>query len=133
MKKFFLLILTASLVSAAELCVVTASQNGIGELTIRQLRDIYLHKKQFVDEQKVIAVNLLADNPSRIVFEEKVLQMRREKLNAYWVKQHFKGVSPPLTQASFDAVKLFVQKVPGAIGYIPLSMVDEKVKVLYEF
>ena len=59
--------------------------------------------------------------------------MSRDKLGAYWVKQHFAGISPPITQASYEALKLFIINVPGAIGYLPSDMVDEKVHVLYEF
>ena len=113
--------------------VITAKDNTLDGLNRLQLRDIFLQKRQFVKEQRIIAVNLLADNDVRKAFELNVLKMQRKKLNSYWIKQHFHGISPPTTLASFEAVKRFVGKVEGAIGYIPSNMVDNSVKVLYEF
>lgn len=90
-------------------------------------------KRHFIGDQKVIPVNLVGQDNSRITFENQILKMDRESLNTYWVKQHYQGVSPPITQPSSESVKLFVQNVEGAIGYIPTSMVDSAVKVIYEF
>ena len=134
MKRFYLLLmLLLSFAEGAEYSVVTSPQSGIDRLDARQLRDFFLQKRHFVGSNKVIPVNLLAQNRARIAFEAKVLQVNRDTLNRYWVKQHFQGVSPPLTQPSYAAVKLFVQNVEGSIGYIPSMLVDDKVKVLYEF
>ena len=118
---------------AAEYGVITNPQSGIDRIDARQLRDLFFQKRHFIGTQKVIPVNLLAQNRARIAFESKVLKMDRETLNSYWIKQHFQGIIPPVTQSSFASVKLFVRNVEGAIGYIPLEMVDKDVKVLYEF
>ena len=128
-----LLMLSLSLLRGSEYSVVTAPQSGIDRLDARQLRDYFLQKRHFAGATKVIPVNLLAQNRARIAFETEVLHVNRDTLNRYWVKQHFQGVSPPLTQPSYAAVKRFVQNVEGAVGYIPSKLVDNKVKVLYEF
>lgn len=128
-----MLIVLLSLSSAAEYAVITGIKSGIEQIDQRQLRDLFLHKRHFIGSQKAIPVNLLAQDRVRMIFESSVLKMERETLNRYWIKQHFQGVSPPLTQSSFASVKLFVCNVKGAIGYIPLDLVDDKVKVLYEF
>lgn len=133
MKWLYLLLLSMSLLKGAEYSVVASTQSGIDALDARQLRDFFLQKRHFAGSRQVIPVNLLAQNQARIAFESKVLHVDRDTLNRYWVKQHFQGVSPPLTQSSYAAVKLFVQNVEGAIGYIPSVLVDDKVKVLYEF
>jgi hypothetical protein len=92
-----------------------------------------LQKRHTVGDQQIIPLNLVGQDPSRIAFENTVIGMERDRLNAYWVKQHFQGNSPPITQSSHESIKAFVQNVEGAIGYIPSSMVDNSVKVLYEF
>ncbi|MCW9025743.1 MAG: hypothetical protein OQJ77_00370 [Thiovulaceae bacterium] len=66
-------------------------------------------------------------------FEKSILQMSREKLNSFWTKQHFHGISPPLTQSSTNSVKLFVKNVDGAMGYLPKNLIDDSIKVIYEF
>jgi ABC-type phosphate transport system substrate-binding protein len=43
---------------------------------------------------------------------------------------HIKGKVPPLIQESDQSVLAFVQKVPGAIGYISAGMAPQNVKVL---
>jgi hypothetical protein len=128
-----MLLILLSCADAAEYGVITNPQSGIDRIDPRQLRDLFLQKRRFIGTQKAIPVNLLADNMARIAFESEVLKMNRDTLNGYWIKQHFQGIVPPVTQSSFASVKLFVRNVEGAIGYIPLELVDKDVKVLYEF
>ena len=90
-------------------------------------------KRHTIGNQKIIPLNLLGQEASRIAFENEILKMDRNRLNTYWVKQHFQGITPPITQPSHESIKAFVQNVEGAIGYIPSSQVDSNVKVIYEF
>ncbi|MDQ7068493.1 MAG: hypothetical protein Q9M40_11240 [Sulfurimonas sp.] len=63
--------------------------------------------------------------------KKKVLKMNFSRLKSYWTKQHYLGRRPPLTMKSQEAIKTFVKKVDGAIGYIDIQNLDESVKVLY--
>lgn len=90
-------------------------------------------KRHSVGDEKVIPVNVLGHDEVRSVFETRVLEMDRGRLNAYWIKQHFQGITPPLTQPSFESIKAFIENVEGSVGYLPSSMVDGKIKVIYEF
>jgi len=128
-----LLVWSVAWLNAAEYSVVVSTASGIERTDGRQLRDIFLQKRHFIGDKKVIPVNVLAENGARMAFESRIMKMERDTLNRYWVKQHFQGVSPPLTQPSFASVKRFVENVEGAVGYIPTAMVDERVRVLYEF
>lgn len=133
MKLFLLLCCTIGIMSAAEYSVITSKKTVFSTITSQQIRDIFLMKRHSLGDQKVIPINLVGQNDSRIAFENQILRMDREGLNTYWIKQHFQGISPPITQPSPESVKSFVQNVEGAIGYIPTSMVDSGVKVIYEF
>lgn len=133
MKQIALLGLLCIALSASEYSVVISKKIMISAVTAQQIRDIFLMKRHSLGNQKVIPVNLLGQDISRITFENEILKMDRDHLNAYWIKQHFQGITPPITQSSYDSVKMFVQNVEGAIGYIPSSMVDNGVKVIYEF
>jgi len=123
---------TTSLFSA-KYAVVISSKSNLEKLSTRQIRDIYLMKRNFVGNQKVLPLNVLASLPLREVFENNVIRMNREKLNDYWIKKHFQGISPPITQSSAKSIKLFIDNVDGAIGYVPLNIIDSSLKVLYEF
>lgn len=133
MKALVLLTALSAVVFGAQFSVVISKKVGIGSVSVQQLRELYLQKRHSIGEQKIIPVNVLGNEEVRNAFELKVLGMDRDRLNGYWVKQHFQGVTPPLTQPSFESVKAFVQNVDGAVGYIPAGMVDGGVKVLYEF
>jgi len=133
MKQIALLCLLCLALSASEYSVVISKKIMISAVTAQQIRDIFLMKRHSLGNQKVIPVNLLGQDISRITFENEILKMDRDHLNAYWIKQHFQGITPPITQSSYDSVKMFVQNVEGAIGYIPSSMVDNGVKVIHEF
>jgi hypothetical protein len=134
MKKLLIILVgTILCAQAADYALVTSHKTDIKEATSRILKDIYLQKRQFINGTKVIPVNILGSDKVRKVFEHKVLKMSKAKLNRYWIKKHFQGVKPPVTQASFNSIKSFVQNVNGSIGYLPKDMLDGKLKVLYEF
>jgi len=135
MKYFFtIFIILLIQLSAAKYGVVVTSQKSEVEIpTLRQLRDVFLMKRHYVGDTKVLPINMLLASTLRQRFEKNVLKISRERLNKYWIKQHFQGISPPITQASARSVKLFIKNVEGAIGYLPLSLVDDDMRVLYEF
>ena len=113
--------------------LIVSKKSDVATLSTQQVKEIFLQKRHSVGNQRVIPLNLVGQHESRSLFESNVLGMNRDRLNNYWVKQHFEGVSPPLTQGSFESIKAFVQSVDGSMGCIPLSMVDNSVKAVYEF
>ncbi|MDO9207301.1 MAG: hypothetical protein Q7T91_03510 [Sulfuricurvum sp.] len=119
--------------SGAEYSVIVSKKVSFSALTSQQIRDIFLQKRHMIGDQKIIPINLLGQDEARSAFESTILKMDRDRLNVYWVKQHFQGVVPPLTQPSFESIKVFVQNVEGSMGYIPSILVDNSVKVVYEF
>ncbi|WP_299935701.1 hypothetical protein [Sulfuricurvum sp.] len=133
MKKFILICLLFESFNASEFSIVVSKKVTLSEITPQQIRDIFLMKRHAIGNQKIIPVNLLGQDISRVTFENEILKMDRDHLNTYWVKQHFQGITPPITQPSHESIKAFVQNVEGAISYIPSAMVDSNVKVIYEF
>lgn len=133
MKPLVLIFIFISTLFGAQYSIIISKKVPIPAITVEQIRDVYLQKRHSVGDQKIIPLNLVGQEPSRIAFESIVIGMGRDRLNAYWVKQHFQGNTPPVTQPSHESIKAFVQNVEGAIGYIPSSMVDNSIKVIYEF
>jgi ABC-type phosphate transport system substrate-binding protein len=134
MKSFFLFLLTfSSFAFASQYAVVVNSRSEIKQLSSKEIQDIFMMKRHFIESQKITPVNISASQAIRTEFEKNVLSVSREKLNNYWVKQHFHGVRPPIVQSSLNSVKLFIKNVDGSIGYLPLSHIDEDLKVIFEF
>lgn len=115
------------------LVLIANKSVSVTNISKQNLRRIYLGEKQNWDDgKKLIAVNLPANHPLRQKFQSKVLGMSSEELQKFWSDEQIKGniVKPPINQSSPKAVKLFVSKIPGAIGYVPKSMVDNTVKII---
>lgn len=133
MKTIMILLALFSTAFGAQYSIIISKKVSLSGISVEQIRDIYLQKRRTIGDQKIIPLNLVGQEPSRIAFENAVIGMGRDRLNAYWVKQHFQGNTPPITQPSHESIKAFVQNVEGSIGYIPSSMVDNNVRVIYEF
>lgn len=127
------LLFLAGRISAQDYAVVVARHSPIAVNDSDRIREFFLRKRNFDQQTKIIPVNLIGDEKVRIAFESQVLGMSRQEINRYWITSHFQGVSPPATQASLQSIKRFVQTVNGAIGYLPKEMVDDGLKIIYEF
>ncbi len=123
----------AIIVSGANYSVIVSKNLALPTISPQEIRDIYLQKRHTIGNQQIIPVNLVGQDEVRSEFEAVVLGMDRNSLNMYWVKQHFQGNTPPVTQPSFESIKVFVKNVEGSMGYIPSKMVDNSVRVIYEF
>jgi len=118
---------------SADYAVVISSASNIDSMDAAKIRDIFLKKRSFEGSNRVVPVNPIGNDPVRIEFELQILNMGREEINRYWVNNHFQGVSPPTTQASLQSIKRFIETVDGAIGYLPIDMVDTNLKIIHEF
>jgi len=127
-----LILLELSLFSG-EYAVVINSNSEISKLSLKQIKDLFKIKRHFIESVKMVPVNMPATSMLRNEFERKVLRITRDKLNRYWIKQHYQGISPPIIQSSGSSMKLFIKNVNGAIGYLPISSVDSDLRILYEF
>lgn len=131
--KSILIFLLSSGLYASSYAVVVNKSSKLKNLSLKEIRDVYFMKRHFIKGEKLVPVNIASNASLRLIFEEKVLKMNRRNLNAFWVKQHFQGVKPPLTQSSLKSMRLFIKNVDEAIGYLPIEMVESDMRVLYEF
>ena len=128
----WIFIIMSIMLNAEKFVLVTHSDSPINTLTQVQVRMIYLKKKRFWGDVKLVALNLPPQDPLRKTFEHEILDMSSAQLDSYWIKQHYKGYRPPYRVESIASMILFIKKVEGAIGYIPLSKLDQDLKVIYE-
>jgi ABC-type phosphate transport system substrate-binding protein len=101
------------------------------ELTVDQLAQIYLRRKQHWDDGEIIVpLNLATGLPQRAQFSRRVLRQGEARLADYWNRRYFDGVMPPSTLASTVAVRRYVATDRRAIGYVPAAEVDASVRVV---
>jgi len=103
------------------IAVVVHPANPIGDITLAQLSDLFQGRTfdwtPFGGSGEVIPVSREAEADSRQIFEERVMQTRAVTRNA-------------VLKASAKDVLDFVANTPGAIGYVSLSHLDERVKAI---
>jgi ABC-type phosphate transport system substrate-binding protein len=128
-KFIFVFALLVSHSSAQEYAVI--ANKSIKELSLGEVRAIFLKKILYTKDVKVLPVNLSSRDSIRRSFEHNVLKMRLSKLKSYWTKQHYLGRRPPKTMKSQNTIKAFVKKVNGAIAYIDKENVDENMTIIY--
>lgn len=127
-----ILLLLLSTLKAEPFVLVTNPKSPIDSLSKSQVRMIYLKQRRYWKSIKLVPINLPPESELRKHFEKSLLKMHHSQLENYWIRQHYKGLRPPYRVESVESVKMFVKKVEGAIGYIPLSKLDKDLKVLYE-
>ncbi|WP_457744276.1 hypothetical protein [Sulfurimonas sp.] len=116
---------------ANEYALITT--NHINTISKAQIKAIYLKKLTYLNNMKIIPINLEANNKIRKSFNKHILHMSFNRLEIYWIKQHYLGHRPPLSMKSQKSIKSFLKKVNGAIGYIEVKNMDSSFKVLYRW
>lgn len=117
--------------SADELLVIAHPGVPVSSLSVEALSAIYLLKtSEWRGGDLIVPVNREAQSPERAQFSAAVLRQSPHALAAFWNQMHFRGKVPPIVQESDQAVLAFVQKVPGAVGYVSASVAPRNVKVL---
>jgi ABC-type phosphate transport system substrate-binding protein len=103
------------------LALIVHSTNPISNVTLSQLSDLFQGRTfdwtPFGGTGEVIPVSREAEAYSRQLFEERVMQKRAVTRNA-------------ILKASAKDVLDFVAQTPGAIGYVPLTQIDTRVKAI---
>ena len=111
--------------------VANPSVGDTAPLTLKDVAAIYLLRVTvWPDGTHIIPVNREVASDIRAEFSTAVLKQDTASLAAYWNEMHFQGKLPPLVQESEPAMLAFVQRVPGAIGYISAATPPIGVKVL---
>ena len=126
--------LPASNAAAEEIAVIVNPANPIDSLEKSDVARLFLGRAQnFPGGGKASVVTSDEGTATRAAFEDKVLGRSESQMKAYWAKQMFSGQgSPPPTAGDDAAVKAKVAGDAEAVSYIPASMVDDSVKVVFK-
>ena len=115
---------------AAEEIVLVVHPDRIVSLRTSDVAQIFLKQRRFWSNgEAIIPVNRDAGSPAREDFTRAVFGVDARAQVNYWNREYFRGVLPPITLASDEAVVRFVASDPRAVGYVPASLVDETVRV----
>ncbi len=99
--------------------VITAPGATEHRLSPESVSLIFRRKQNYWENgTRIQPVNLPPAHPLRRSFSQTILGHLPEELEDYWREMYFHGVLPPHVLASEEAVVLFVNATPGAIGYV---------------
>lgn len=117
-------------VAQAQIAVVVNSSNPLRNLSVEELRRLYLGRTTtFRQNQPVI---LLEQAELRQAFYQAVLGMSEARVKRHWIGIVFSGetATPPKAIAAADELKHTVAQNPGAIGFLEAGTADRSVRVL---
>ncbi|MFT3850774.1 MAG: hypothetical protein QM739_19520 [Propionivibrio sp.] len=79
-------------------------------------------------------VDLPVDSAERIAFYRQLVNKSPSEIKAYWSRLIFSGgARPPVSPDSREEQIQILSLTQGAIGYLERSMVDGRVKIVFEF
>ena len=115
---------------AAEEIVVIVHPDRIVSLRTAEIAQIFLKQRRFWGNgDAIVPVNRDAGSPAREDFTRAIFRSDSRAQINYWNREYFRGVLPPITFASDESVLRFVASDPRAVGYVPVSLVDDTVRV----
>ena len=120
-----------AVVNAEQYAVVISKKCTID--TTLNLQNIYLKKQRNINSCRIVPLNLSAQSPIRQYFVQAILQIDDKHWNRYWDKMHFKGIKAPHIVFSAQSMSAYVVSVPGSIGYIPDTLVNQEMTVISHF
>jgi hypothetical protein len=132
MKYLLVLALTLSQIQA-DIVVVANKSFPLDSVETSTIKKLFLLQQKFVESSKIVPFNLSGRSELRQAFEKSVLQMDQSTLKSYWMERHYDGVRPPKQVSSVSAMKNYILKVGGAIGYLPKEEVSSEMKQLATF
>lgn len=111
---------------------VVVAHAGIGRVDATTLQRLYTGRAIEAGGEPVSVVNLAPGAAVRDRFLNEVVNLDNDRYVAYWtVRRHVgKGVPPREFRSAAELIE-YVQKTPGAIGYVPAAELKPGLNVIY--
>jgi phosphate transport system substrate-binding protein len=119
--------------AGSDLAVVVNKANTTSNLTKSELRKLVLGEQESWPGGTKVTVTLRAQgNPERAAVLKAICRMSEDEYIQHSMHSDFVGAASnaPKVVSSAAAVRQMVSTVPGAIGFLPLSEVNDTVKVV---
>ena len=117
---------------AFELLVIGDKNFPKNNLTKKEIQAIFLDKKRFINQEKILVMNHKTNHPLRRCFEEKILEKTEQSLERYWRKAYYQGKRPPKVVSSMKMLFLYLNTIHPTIGYSDVNAtLNQEIRVLY--
>jgi len=114
------------------LAIVVNKSNSVDNLSFAELRNVFLGERSQWPNGQRITIVMRDPAPERDVVLRQIFKMTEPDFSRYLLRSSFTGrvASPPRQLSSAAGVRRFIFNVPGAIGYIKSSEIDDTIKVV---
>lgn len=116
----FALLATLSALVAAEVVVITNTQNSVDQASREEITNIFMGRyRRWPNGAVAVPFDLESDSPIRKSFYRQLVDKSQEEINAYWTRLVFAGRTTPPPEARNQGELLEkIANHPHAIGYI---------------
>ena len=113
----------------SEITIIAHSKNEMGELTRKQIADIYMGRITSLPNGSIpLPLDYQGDSEVRARFYQSITGKNMAQINAYWARLSFAGqANPPRRLADKAAIMQVVEKNQDALGYVENLDPDAKV------
>ncbi|WP_235281958.1 hypothetical protein [Methyloterricola oryzae] len=130
--RILVLLLLLSVETASALEIVSNPDVPVSRLSMRELHAIFTMRLRAWPNGLPVKVFVLHDSsPMHIEFAKKVMDMFPYQLRRYWDKLVFSGTGQaPVELDNERQVYEHVATTPGAIGYLPATLIDSRINIV---
>lgn len=131
------LLLTAAVVTPAralpslDLAVIVNPQTRESHMSAVEMEAMFTRTQtRWSDGTPIVPINAPPGTESRIVFDHAVLRLNPDDVGRFWIDRRIRGLGlPPRHLGEPGSVLRVVEKLPGAIAYVPENLVSTQGRV----
>jgi hypothetical protein len=114
------------------IAIIVHPENPLTNISLQDLRAIFLRLTTRWPENKIIVlINWAALSQTRVAFDREVLKMSPDEVSAFWIDCRIRGLgAPPRSLTAPQLILAIVARIKESVSYLPLKLVNNKVKVL---
>jgi hypothetical protein len=113
------------------LAIISSKQGGITELSLYQLKRLYLGDAVQGPKGELMALNREVKGAERLGFDRTVLGMSSDAAARYWIDRRIRGQSgAPRAVEPAGVIQRVVARVPRAVGYVLPRDVGPEVQIV---
>jgi len=121
------------IVASSAIAIVVHKDTEVENLSLEELRSIFLADQQFWHNRKRIILLVRApQSDERDFVLNKIYQMSEAQFRQYWISKMFRAEVPrgPKIVFSTDMTVELVVAIPGSISFMRADMASDEVKVV---
>ena len=119
--------------SSTAIAIVVHKSTNVDNLSLRELRNIFLANQQFwPDRSRIILLVRAPKSDERDFVLDKIYEMTEPQFRQYWISKMFRAEVPrgPKIVFSNDMASELVMAIPGSISFIKADEVTDQLRVV---